>query len=118
MGKKKAEEAEAKKKAEEEAAKKRNDDASKKALFTVQKKTSSEMTGRVALAGGFYKGQRVVAKINICVQGRVVVKEGTAGTAVGPADTDPQNRISVKFLSREDAGIGKLNVVPREIRKG
>merc|ERR1712187_312489 len=95
--------------------KEKKENATKNSVFKVEKKTTATMTGRKAVAGGFYTGQRIISAQNISVQGRLVVKVGTVGTIMGPADSDPANRISVKFLTREDAGIGKLNVIPREI---
>merc|ERR1712176_358656 len=116
--KRKAEEEAKRKTEEEEKAKEKKENATKNSVFQVEKKTSATMTGRKAVAGGFYTGQRIISAQNISVQGRLVVKVGTVGTIMGPADSDPANRISVKFLTREDAGIGKLNVIPREIKKG
>jgi len=120
--KRKVEEAEAKRRKEEANTKvKSADTENRKNLFKIEKRKvgdAGDRIGKVTLAGGFYKGQRVIATQNISVRGNVVVKAGTAGSVVGPSESDPTARIAVRFLQREDVGLGNLNVVPREIKKG
>jgi len=120
--KRKAEEAEAKRKLEEATTKvKSGESDNRKKLFKIEKRKVGDVGDRFrkeTVAGGFYKGQRVIATQDITVRGNIVVKAGTAGSVVGPAESDPTARISVRFLQREDHGLGNLNVVPREIKKG
>merc|ERR1712045_582989 len=120
--KRRAEDPEAKRRAEEANAKGKSADAEhRKNLFKIEKRKVGDAGDRIrkeTVAGGFYKGQRVIATQDITVRGNVVVKAGTAGSVVGPSESDPTARIAVRFLQREDVGLGNLNVVPREIKKG
>lgn len=106
--KKSTPEAIARRKAAEEAAQKAK--APKLDVFAIKKANT--------LAGGHFKGQHVTALIDITIKGTMVVRKGTGGIVEGPADTDPVNRVAVKFVPRADGGTGRLNCVPREIRKG
>lgn len=122
--------AEARQKKEEEEAKKKAEEEKKEEAKTARKKAAEEAASKVKslfaikkdvrekLAGGFYEGQHVVATQDITVNAKVIVRNGTAGTVTGRADTDPANRVAVKFVPRTDGGTGKLNCAPREIRKG
>jgi len=102
----KAEEALARKKAAEEAA------------SSVKSKTVAVSSVREPVAGGFFQGQHVVAIQDITIRGNLIIRNRTAGTILGKADTDPINRISVKFVTRADGGKAPINCVPKEIRKG
>jgi len=62
--------------------------------------------------------EHVKANFDITIRGNIVVLKDTAGTIVGPAESDPIMRIAVDFVTRQDGGVAVLNVVPREIRRG
>lgn len=123
--KQKAQEEEAeKKKAAEEAA------AERKRLFRTKSQIMAEDEERrrkeraakqeeeygCAIAGGFEKGDYVVAANNMSVNGEIIVKKGTRGQVRGPSETDPENRVSVAFEKREMAGYAQINVVHFEIK--
>lgn len=121
---KKEEEEVAKKKAAEEAA------AERKKLFRTKSQVMAEEEEQrrqerarrqeeefgCAIAGGFEKGDYVIAQNNMSVQGEIIVKKGTRGVVRGPSETDPQNRVSVAFDKREKAGYAQINVVHFEIK--
>lgn len=121
---------EAKAKAEAEAAKKAAEEvktaeaeARKKACQEAMSKVKSgkveaQKNVRDMVAGGFFIKQHVLANKDITIRGTLVVRNGTAGTILGKADTDPVNRIAVKFVPRADGGTASINCVPIEIRKG
>eukprot|EP00434_Breviolum_minutum_P036028 symbB.v1.2.031907.t1/scaffold3756.1/size50862/1 len=120
----KEEEEAAKKKAAEEAA------AERKKLFRTKSQLMAEEEEErrkerarrqeeefgCAIAGGFEKGDYVIAQNNMSVQGEIIVKKGTRGIVRGPSETDPQNRVSVAFDKREKAGYAQINVVHFEIK--
>lgn len=113
-----------KKKAAEEAA------AERKALFRTKSQIMAEEEEKrrkekaakqqeeygCAIAGGFDKGDYVLSVNNMSVNGEIIVKKGTRGVVRGPSETDPDNRVSVAFEKREQAGYAQINVVHFEIK--
>jgi len=71
---------------------------------------------RPVVAGGYSRGDAVVAARDLCVGGHVVVRTGVLGTVVGPSSQDPTGRVTVTFAYREDRKTNNLNVVPGEIK--
>lgn len=69
------------------------------------------------IAGGFRRGESVVAAKDLRVKSLVVVKQGVVGTVVGQSATDPSGRVTVTFARREDGRCNNLNVVPAEIQR-
>jgi len=69
------------------------------------------------IAGGFLRGESVAAAKDLCVKGVVVVKQGVLGTVVGQSATDPNGRVTIAFVRREDGRGNNLNVVPTEIHR-
>jgi len=70
----------------------------------------------MAVAGGFARGDEVIAARDLCVGGNVVVKASVLGTVIGPSSLDPVGRVTVTFAWREDGKTNNLNVMPSEIR--
>lgn len=68
------------------------------------------------IAGGYSRGDAVVAARDLCVGGHVVVRTGVLGTVIGPSSQDPSGRVTVTFAWREDRKTNNLNVVPGEIK--
>merc|ERR1739841_364112 len=122
--KRKGAEAEAKRQAEEEKKNSAESIARKKAAEDAAKAVRAgklDVKGksvRESVAGGFFQGQHVTAVQDITIRGVLIVRNGTAGTIMGRAESDPQNRIAVKFVPRADGGSANINCVPKEIRKG
>ncbi|CAK9051590.1 RING-type domain-containing protein [Durusdinium trenchii] len=71
---------------------------------------------RLMIAGGFRRGETVLAAKDLRVKGLVVVKQNVLGTVVGQSATDPGGRVTVCFTRREDGRSNNLNVVPAEIQ--
>jgi len=71
---------------------------------------------RPVIAGGYTRGDAVVAARDLCVGGHVVVRTGVLGTVIGPSSQDPTGRVTVTFAWREDRKTNNLNVVPGEIK--
>lgn len=71
---------------------------------------------RPVIAGGYSRGDAVVAARDLCVGGHVVVRTGVLGTVIGPSSQDPTGRVTVTFAWREDRKTNNLNVVPGEIK--
>lgn len=71
---------------------------------------------RLMIAGGFRRGETVLAAKDLRVKGIVVVKQNVLGTVVGQSSTDPAGRVTVAFARREDGRSNNLNVVPAEIQ--
>jgi len=71
---------------------------------------------RLMIAGGFRRGETVLAAKDLRVKGVVVVKQNILGTVVGQSSTDPAGRVTVAFARREDGRSNNLNVVPAEIQ--
>ncbi|CAE7618662.1 unnamed protein product, partial [Symbiodinium pilosum] len=71
---------------------------------------------RLMIAGGFRRGETVLAAKDLRVKGVVVVKQNVLGTVVGQSSTDPAGRVTVAFARREDGRSNNLNVVPAEIQ--
>lgn len=71
---------------------------------------------RLMIAGGFKRGETVLAAKDLRVKGIVVVKQNVLGTVVGQSATDPAGRVTVAFGRREDGRSNNLNVVPAEIQ--
>ncbi|CAJ1405260.1 unnamed protein product [Effrenium voratum] len=71
---------------------------------------------RLMIAGGFRRGETVLAAKDLRVKGVVVVKQNILGTVVGQSATDPAGRVTVAFARREDGRSNNLNVVPAEIQ--
>lgn len=71
---------------------------------------------RLMIAGGFKRGETVLAAKDLRVKGVVVVKQNVLGTVVGQSATDPAGRVTVAFVRREDGRSNNLNVVPAEIQ--
>lgn len=68
---------------------------------------------RKGLAGGFVVGQIVSASAPIVVRGQVVVVKGIKGVVLGPAVTNPLERVHVVF---KNARRTSINVVPAEVK--
>lgn len=121
--KKEEEEAAKKKAAEEAAAERKRLFRTKSQLLAEEEEERKKERARrqeeefgCAIAGGFEKGDFVLAQNNMSVQGEIIVKKGTRGVVRGPSETDPQNRVSVAFEKREKAGYAQINVVHFEIK--
>jgi energy-converting hydrogenase Eha subunit E len=71
---------------------------------------------RPVVAGGYTRGDAVVAARDLCVGGHIVVRTGVLGTVIGPSSQDPTGRVTVTFAWREDRKTNNLNVVPGEIK--
>lgn len=71
---------------------------------------------KLMIAGGFKRGETVLAAKDLRVKGVVVVKQNVLGTVVGQSATDPGGRVTVAFARREDGRSNNLNVVPSEIQ--
>lgn len=71
---------------------------------------------RLMIAGGFKRGETVLAAKDLRVKGIIVVKQNVLGTVVGQSATDPAGRVTVAFARREDGRSNNLNVVPAEIQ--
>lgn len=69
------------------------------------------------IAGGFRRGESVIAAKDLRVKGVVVVKQGVVGTVIGQSSTDPSGRVTIAFARREDGRCNNLNVVPTEIQR-
>lgn len=123
---------EVKQKKEEEKAKKQAEEDKKNTPEIIARRKAAEeaaqsvKAGKLAkvagvrdtVAGGYCAGQHVKAAQDITIRGTLIVRNGTAGTILGKADTDPVNRIAVKFVPRADGGTASINCVPKEIKKG
>ena len=68
------------------------------------------------IAGGFRRGETVLAAKDLRVKGVVVVKANVLGQVVGQSATDPAGRVTVAFTRREDGRSNNLR--PDESRKG
>lgn len=71
---------------------------------------------RPVVAGGYSRGDAVMAARDLCVGGHTVVRSGVLGTVIGPSNQDPTGRVTVTFAWREDRKTNNLNVVPGEIK--
>jgi len=71
---------------------------------------------RPVVAGGYTRGDAVMAARDLCVGGHTVVRSGVLGTVIGPSSQDPTGRVTVTFAWREDRKTNNLNVVPGEIK--
>lgn len=78
---------------------------------------NTEGLPRQAVAGGYNRGETVVAVRDLCVSGRVVARMGVLGTVIGPSSQDPVNRITISFAWREDGKTNNLNVMTNEVRR-
>jgi len=122
---KREEEEEARRKAEHagKKAKEEEEDRQRRAMLRKRdeeeeearkKREHEEKRGNSAMiAGGFTKGQLVIAASPVVVRGQVLVAKGTRGSVVGPALTNPAERVHVVFKNAKKVSI---NVVPQEIR--
>jgi len=78
---------------------------------------TTEDTTRLSVAGGYDRGDTVMATRDLCVGGKVVVRSNVHGTVIGPSGQDPIGRVTVAFAWREDGKSNNLNVVTSEIRR-
>ena len=65
---------------------------------------------RLMIAGGFRRGETVLAAKDLRVKGVVVVKQNVLGTVVGQSSTDPAGRVTVAFARREDGRSNNLQL--------
>lgn len=114
--KRKAEELADATKNEEEAKRKKEEQDSRKALFS-KKSANVIQEKKNQIAGGFRPKQAVIATQDITIRGNIVILAGTAGTVIGPADTDPVGRVAIDFVKRQDGGKVPMNCVPKEIKR-
>ena len=63
------------------------------------------------IAGGFRRGETVLAAKDLRVKGVVVVKANVLGQVVGQSATDPAGRVTVAFTRREDGRSNNLHPV-------
>lgn len=109
-----------------QAEKKAKDAEARRSLFQSEavQRRQNEDAKRAAglagpkLAGDFRVKDHVVAVQDITIRGNLVVLAGTGGIVLGPAETDPMNRIAIDFVKRQDGGTVPINAVPKEIRRG